>query len=56
MIINSKDVCYIIVELDAEDVEKIMEGKDIIKQNHSDHDDRDVLVRCYCSNPRDIDV
>jgi NOL1/NOP2/fmu family ribosome biogenesis protein len=54
MIVNTRETCYVIVELDAEDVKKILKGEDIVVENCAADDDVNVLVRCYCSNPEDF--
>lgn len=54
MIINSKDVCYTIVELTADDIDRIKKGQHVFVQNKSNDGDRDVLVNCYCHNYQEI--
>lgn len=54
MIVNTTELCYVVVELDAEDISKILKGQHVLKQNCCENDHRDVLVSCYCHNPQDF--
>jgi hypothetical protein len=54
MIVSSKDLCYVVVELDEKDLHRLLNGEEVSKRNSSSEDDRDVLVKCYCSCPENV--
>ena len=53
MIVNCKDIEYCIVELNPEDMEKILAGHDVWKESYA-NSDKNILVRVYCSVPQDV--
>ena len=52
MIVNSKPVNYVIVELTKDDIKDLIKGKDLyITGGCTDSYGKEVLVCCYCSDP-----
>jgi hypothetical protein len=52
MIVNSKPVNYVILELTKDDIKDLIKGKDLyITGGCTDSYGKEVLVCCYCSDP-----
>jgi hypothetical protein len=50
MIVNAKNISYIIVELTKKDVHHILNGGSVYMQSYAAQDEP-VLVRTYCADP-----
>ena len=54
MISNARKVTYIVVELNAKDISRLLKGRAIYQENRN-IDDQRCLVQVYCSQPNEID-